>query len=84
MHVAKENCRIGENIGISPLTRKLVKPKNSFAADHLPLCNHSVSYDNFSIQTRENKKFLLELKESLLIMRDQPSLNRNVTSAPFF
>ena len=78
------NVRIGEYIGISPLTRKQVKPKNSSMADHLLLCNHSASYNDFSILTRENKKFLLELKESLLIMRDQPSLNRKITSAPLY
>ena len=76
------NVRIGEQIGISSLTRKQVKPKKSSVADHLLLCNHSASYDDFSILTRESKKFLLELKESLLIMRDKPSLNRNITSAP--
>ena len=75
------NVRIGEHIGISPLTRRQVKPKNSSVADNLLLCNHSASYDNFSILTHENKKFLLELKESLLIMRDKPSLNKNITSA---
>ena len=74
-------CTIGEHIGISPLTKKQVKPKNSFVADHLLLCNHSASYDDFSILTRENKKFLLQLKESLLIMRDKPSLNRKIASA---
>ena len=78
------NVRIGRHIGIPPLTRKQVKPKNSSVADHLLLCNHSASYDDFSILTRENKKFLLELKESLLIMRDKPSLNRNITSAPLY
>ena len=76
------NVRIGEHIGISPLTRKQVQPKNSSVADHLLLCKHSVSYDDFSILTRENKKCLLELKESLLIKIDKPSLNRNITSAP--
>ena len=76
------NVRIGEHTGISPLTRKQVKPKNSSVANHLLLCNHSSSYDDFSILTRENKKFLLKLKESLLKMRDKPSLNRNFTSAP--
>ena len=75
------NVRIGEHIGISPLTRKQVQPKNSSVADHLLLCNHSVSYDDFSILMRENKKCLLELKESLLIMIDKPCLNRNITSA---
>ena len=75
------NVRIGEHIGISPLTKKQVKPKNSSVADHLLLCNHSASYGDFSILMRENKKFLLELKESLLIMRDKSSLNRSITSA---
>ena len=56
------NIRIGENIGILPLTRKQVKPKNSSVADHLLLCNHLASYDDFGILTRENKMFLLELK----------------------
>ena len=76
------DVRIGEHISISLLTRKQVKSKNNSLADHLLFCNHSASYDDFSILTRENKKFLLELKESLLIMRDKPSLNRNITSAP--
>ena len=76
------NVRIGEHIGISPLTKKQVKPKNSSVNDHLLLCNQSASYDNFSILTRENEKFLLELKESLSLMRDKPSLNRNITSVP--
>ena len=43
------NVRIGEHIGISPLTRKQVKPKNSSVVDHLLLCNHSASYHDFSI-----------------------------------
>ena len=78
------NVRIGEHIGISPLTRKKVKPKGSAVSDHLLLCNHSPSFENFSVLTKENKKFLLELKESLLIMRDKPSLNRNIRSAPLY
>ena len=76
--------RIGEHIGISTLTKKQVKLKNSSVADHLLFCNHSASYYDFSILTRENKNVLLELKESLLIMRDKPSLNRNITSAPLY
>ena len=78
------NVRIGEHIGISPLTRKQVEPKNSSVANHLLFCNHSASYDDFSTLTRENKTFLLELKESLLIMGDKPSLNRNIKSAPLY
>ena len=77
------NVRIGKHIGISPFTKKQVKLKNSSVADHLLFCNHSASYDDFSILTHENKTFFPELKDNLLIMRDKPSLNRNITSAPF-
>ena len=49
------NVRIGEYIGILPLTVKQVKPKKSSVADHLLFCNHSASYDDFSILTRRNK-----------------------------
>ena len=78
------NVRIGEHIGISPLTRKKVKPKGSAVSDHFLLFNHSPSFENFSVLTKENEKFLLELKESVLIMRDKPSLNRNIRSAPLY
>ena len=50
--------RIGEHIGISPLTKKKVKSKGSAVSDHLLLCNHSPSYKIFSVLTKENKKFL--------------------------
>ena len=56
----------------SPLTKKKVKPKGSAVSYHLLLCNHSPSFEDFSVLTKKNKKFLLELKESLLIMRDKP------------
>ena len=69
------NVRIGEHIGISPLTKKQVQSKNTCVANHLLFCNYSASYDNLYILTHENKKFLPELKESLLIM------NRNFTLA---
>ena len=50
--------RIGEHIGISPLTKKKFKSKGSAVSDHLLLCNHSPSYKIFSVLTKENKKFL--------------------------
>ena len=49
------NVRIGEHIRILPLTRKKVKPKGSAVRDHLLLCNHSPSFENFSGLTKENK-----------------------------
>ena len=83
-YVRHLNVRIGEHIGTSPLIKKQVEPKNSSVANHLLFCNHSASFDGFSILTCENKNLLLELKENLLIMRDKPSLNRNITLAPLY
>ena len=81
---AYDNVRIGEHIRISPLTKKKVKPKGSAVSSHLLFWNHSPSFENFSALTKEHKKFLLELKENLLIMIDKPSLNRNIRSAPLY
>ena len=79
------HIRSGEHIGVSPLTGKKVKPSsNSAICDHLLHCNFLPSFDNFSVLAHENKKYLLEIKESLLIMRDKPSLNRNINSAPLY
>ena len=75
------DIRSGEYIGVSPLTGKKVKPiNNSSVCDHLLHSNYLPSFDNFSIMAQENNKFLLEIKESLLIVRVKPSLNRNISS----
>ena len=42
------------------------------------------SFNNFSILLHENKKYLLEIKESLLIAREKISLNRKFNSAPLY
>ena len=79
------DIRSGEHIGVSLLTGKKVKPSdNSAICDHLLYCNFLPSFDNFSVLDHENKKYLLEIKETLLIMRDKPSLNRNINSAPLY
>ena len=75
-HLAVKN---GEHIGISPLTSKMVQlRKDSAACHHLLNCSYSPTFEDFSVLCRKNMKYLLELKESLLIMRDRPSINRNV------
>ena len=77
MSIRHLDIRYGKHIGVSPLTKKKFKPVNNRAAhDHLLYYIYLSSFDNFSIFARENKKFLLEIKESLLIMRDKPLLNR--------
>ena len=38
-------------------------PKGSAVINHLSLCNHSPSFESFSVLAMENRKFVLELKE---------------------
>ena len=77
--------RAGEHIGISPITNKRTKASNNSAiCDHLLLCNNTPSFDEFSVLAHGKNKFLLEIKESLLIMRDSPVLNKSVSSAPLY
>ena len=64
------------------LERRSNHQNNSAVCDHLLNCNVLPSFDIFSILAHENKKHLLEIKESLLVMRDKPSLNRNINSVP--
>ena len=78
------NVRIGEQIGFSPMTKKKVKPKSSTASDHLLLCNRSQSFASLISLTKENRTFVLAVKESLFIMRDKPSFNRNFRRAPLY
>ena len=73
--------RASEHLGITPLTGKFIKtPKKSANFDHMLLDGHKASFDNFSILLKENNTFRLQLKESLLISRDKPILNRNIYS----
>ena len=72
-----------EHLGISHLTGKTIKPKESGIFDHLttsPNCNATIDY--FDILSRENNQFRLLLKESLFLKRDDPSLNRTIKSYP--
>ena len=77
--------RCGEHIGISPLTSKKIKPsKESAILGHLLICNNIPSFDEFSILAHGNNRSVLEIKESLLIKRDKPVLNKNISSARLF
>ena len=58
--------RSGEHIGISPLTNKRVQRIRDSGA-----CHHLLNFSYSRIVLcHENKKHLLEIKESLLIIRD--------------
>ena len=73
------------DIGTSPLTSKSIRArKDSFFCHHLLNCNYSCTFEEFRILCYENKKYPLELKVRLLIMRDKPPLNQNIRSAPLY
>ena len=75
--------RASEHLGITPLTGKFVKtPKKSAIFGHMLFDGHKASFDNFSILLKESNPFKLQLKESLLISRDKPILNKNIYSFP--
>ena len=74
--------RISEHLGISHLTGKKTKTSHHLTAiqEHLLFCNHSPSYENFTILTSEENDFKLTLMESILINRDKPLLNKTLKS----
>ena len=75
--------RATEHMGISNLSGKCLKNvKQSAIYDHLLQCNCAINFDDFSILATDCNKFKLLLRESLLIKRDKPILNRTIKSFP--
>ena len=74
---------MGTYRGVTSYCKKVKPSNNSAISDDLLHCNVLHSFDNFGVIAHENKNYLLEIKESLLIMRDKPSLNRNINYALF-
>ena len=48
------------------------------------MCNQPVSFDHFKVLASSNSEFNLKIKESLLILSDQPILNKNEASLPLY
>ena len=76
------NVRFSEHKGISHLTGKRVECKPSAVSDHLLLHNHDRDFIDFTILSLDNNGFRGLLKESLLISRDSPVLNKITASIP--
>ena len=77
------NVRSGEHIGKSPLTGKKVACKTSAVSDHILFHDNLESdFSDFKILCHENNTFKLSIRESILIYRDSPELNKNVASIP--
>ena len=79
------NIRVGEHSGVLPLTRKKLKAKTTTAIkDHMLPCDQVVSLKDFKLLASSNSEFHLKIKESFLIARDKPELNRNEKSLPLY
>ena len=75
--------RAAEHMEISNLTEKRVKNmKESAASDHRLQCDCIINFHNFYILAPDTNNFRLLIKESLLIKRDKPILNRTIKSLP--
>ena len=65
------------------LTGKFVQTRNNSAIfDNVLLNGHEANFDSFSMFLKENNAFKLQLKESLLIPRDETILNETIYSFP--
>ena len=75
--------RTSEHMGTSNLTGKRIKnAKGSAISNHLLQCDSPIAFDNFGVLAPDSNKFKLLIKESLLVKRDKPVLNRTTKSFP--
>ena len=79
--------RLSEHLGVSPLTGKRSHRTTGHLTavqEHSLTCDHLVHYDNFSVLGHAQSTFLLEHKESLFIIHDNPVLNKTIRSTPLY
>ena len=66
---------------MTQLTEKKIKtPKEKAVFDHVVNTGHNASFDDFETLAKKRDKFRLLLKKLLLILRNDPRLNRYVKS----
>ena len=72
------NVRAGDHLDVSLLTGKKSKVKTTAAVKyHMLFGDHVGSLEGFKILASSNSESHHKIKESLLISRDKPELNRN-------
>ena len=57
--------------------------KKSAIFDQILVKDHDASFEDFTILLKENNKFKLHLKQSLLIKCDKPEHDKNIYSYPW-
>ena len=76
--------RAYDHLGLSYLTEKPIKGVDTAMKSHCRQKGHSISWDNLMVIAREENSFHLHIKESLLIKRDKPFLNKQLYSTPLY
>ena len=71
-------------LGYHPWYLEKLSHQKSAIPGHLLNFNNIPSFDEFTILTNGHHKYILEIKESLLIKCDRPVLNKNISSAKLF
>ena len=72
--------RSREQTVVSPwIFKKTKSSKERSFCDHLFNYCNIPSFEEFTILANKNNKFVLEIKESLLIKRDRPNSNKNIS-----
>lgn len=56
------------------------KKKSTAVTDHMLMWDQLISFDDFKVLSSSNSEFHLKFKESLLISRDHPILNKSEAS----
>ena len=69
-------------MGVSPYTGKHVAGQTGDVRSHMLHCKTKVALTDFQILERDNMHSNLRIKESLLIQKSKPSLNKDGASTP--
>ena len=73
-----------DHLSLSWRTGKPIVGVETEVKSHLNICEGLCNFTNFKVSTGDNNVMRLKIKESLLIKKDEPNLNKNVYSTPLY
>ena len=80
-----KKVRICEHRGVSARTGKVVIGTSTTAIrDHMLECDTIVCNDDFNVLSKGGDRVELEIKESIMIKKLRPSLNKDIQSTPLY
>ena len=73
-----------DHLGVSWRSGQPIVGVQTEIKSHIATCKTSCDFDNFKVLTGDSDVMRLKIKESLLIKKDGPNLNKNVYSTPLY